>query len=63
VRFKDERRGWEEDRERDRREREKLAEDMAVAERKFQNAERRLVREKEKEEREKNKLKFIVEEL
>lgn len=36
---------------------------MAVAERNFQNAERRLVREKEKEEREKNKLKFIVEEL
>lgn len=34
---------------------------MAAAERDFKNAERRLIREKEKEEREKNKLKFLVE--
>lgn len=36
---------------------------MAAAERDFKNAERRLIREKEREEREKNKLKFINEEL
>lgn len=35
---------------------------MAAAERDFKNAERRLIREKEKEEREKNKMKFMVEE-
>lgn len=36
---------------------------MAAAEREFKNIERRLIRDKEREEREKNKLKFLVEEL
>ena len=36
-------------------------ENLTAAERDFKNAERRLIREKDKEEREKNKLKFLVE--
>lgn len=36
---------------------------MNTLERNFQNNERRLIRQKDREEREKNKLKFIVEEL
>lgn len=61
--FKEERRGWDEDRERDRKEREKMFDNMSTMERNFQNNERRLIREKDREEREKNKLKFLVEEL
>lgn len=49
ARFKEERRNWEEDRERDRKEREKMADTMATQERNFQNTERRLLREKERE--------------
>ena len=38
-------------------------ENLTAAERDFKNAERRLIREKDKEEREKNKFKFLVEQL
>ena len=61
--MKNERKSYEDEKERDRKERERLVENMAAAERDFKNAERRLIREKEREEREKNKLKFINEEL
>lgn len=38
-----------------------MFDNMSTMERNFQNNERRLIREKDREEREKNKLKFLVE--
>lgn len=49
--MKDERKAFDDEKERDKKERERLVENSAAAERDFKNAERRLVREKEKEER------------
>ena len=60
AQMRQERRDWEEERDKERKERDRLADRLVTSEREFKTTEKRLIRERDKEMRENNKKTFVI---